>query len=239
MPARGAREAVSEAVSWSRGCRGVNGPVRLRRSCGWCSPPGSGGHGADRCSGLPCKHADCLRLAVEATGNRSVEFQFRGRKAEPWRTKRRSRASAPRRCHGRAQRTARTSAGPTRRDGRADGGGETAGGNRVRCAALLPAEPLAEGGDLVEARPPRRAASPGRRSKRHRTVHLLRARGPEAVARETLARVSAAPVHFDVDVLDPTLMAAVDSPLPDGLSTAEVEALLEPLVKHPAALRAS
>jgi arginase len=44
-------------------------------------------------------------------------------------------------------------------------------------------------------------------------------------------------VHFDVDVLDPTLMAAVDSPLPDGLSTAEVEALLEPLVKHPAALR--
>jgi arginase len=71
-------------------------------------------------------------------------------------------------------------------------------------------------------------------------AHLLRARGPEAVARETLARVTAAPggfwVHFDVDVLDPTVMPAVDSPLPDGLSTAEVKALLEPLVKDPAAL---
>jgi arginase len=71
-------------------------------------------------------------------------------------------------------------------------------------------------------------------------ARLVRARGPEAVARETLARVAAAPggfwIHFDVDVLDPSLMPAVDSPIPDWFSPGEVKALLEPLVQHPAAL---
>ena len=71
-------------------------------------------------------------------------------------------------------------------------------------------------------------------------AQLVRTRGPEAVTRETLARVTAAPggfwIQLDVDALDPSLMPAVDSPLPGGLSTGEVKALLVPLVRHPAAL---
>ena len=68
----------------------------------------------------------------------------------------------------------------------------------------------------------------------------VRARGPETVAREALERAAEAPggfwIHFDVDVLDPELMPAVDSPLPDGFSAKELESLAKPLVRHPAAL---
>jgi arginase len=68
----------------------------------------------------------------------------------------------------------------------------------------------------------------------------IQSRGIAAVARQALERV--APVgagfwiHFDVDVLDPGLMPAVDSPLPSGLSFAQAAQLLAALVQHPAAL---
>ncbi len=42
-------------------------------------------------------------------------------------------------------------------------------------------------------------------------------------------------VHLDVDVLDPRVMPAVDSPDPGGLAWVELLALLVPLVSHPAA----
>ena len=43
-------------------------------------------------------------------------------------------------------------------------------------------------------------------------------------------------IHFDVDVLDPELMPAVDSPLSGGLDLGQAAALLAPLVHHPRAL---
>jgi arginase len=43
-------------------------------------------------------------------------------------------------------------------------------------------------------------------------------------------------IHFDVDVLDPQLMPAVDSPLPGGFDYSQAGELLTPLVQHPAAL---
>jgi arginase len=43
-------------------------------------------------------------------------------------------------------------------------------------------------------------------------------------------------IHLDVDVLDPAIMPAVDSPLPGGLDLDEAAALLIPLVQHPRAL---
>ncbi len=43
-------------------------------------------------------------------------------------------------------------------------------------------------------------------------------------------------IHFDADVLDPEVMSAVDSPVPDGLGFEEIAELLTPLVRHPQAL---
>ena len=43
-------------------------------------------------------------------------------------------------------------------------------------------------------------------------------------------------IHVDADVLDPNVMPAVDSPLPDGFGFAELAELLTPLVRHPKAL---
>lgn len=43
-------------------------------------------------------------------------------------------------------------------------------------------------------------------------------------------------VHFDVDVLDPEVMPAVDSPEPGGPGLAEIEEFLAPLLRHPKAL---
>ncbi len=59
-----------------------------------------------------------------------------------------------------------------------------------------------------------------------------------AAALERLTRAGLAGfwVHFDVDVLDPVVMPAVDSPLPGGPGLAELEELLAPLVRHPRAL---
>lgn len=43
-------------------------------------------------------------------------------------------------------------------------------------------------------------------------------------------------IHLDVDVLDPGLMPAVDSPEPGGLGWEELAGLLMPLLRHPKAL---
>jgi arginase len=40
-------------------------------------------------------------------------------------------------------------------------------------------------------------------------------------------------IHLDVDVLDPLIMPAVDSPDPGGLNYPELISLLEPLIAHP------
>jgi len=43
-------------------------------------------------------------------------------------------------------------------------------------------------------------------------------------------------IHLDADVINPTVMAAVDSPEPGGPTIKELEELLTPLVHHPRAL---
>ncbi|MFF8605973.1 arginase family protein [Streptomyces sp. NPDC015346] len=67
------------------------------------------------------------------------------------------------------------------------------------------------------------------------TVSELRAGGPAETAAATLAGLESPAldgfwVHLDADVLDPTVMPAVDSPDPDGLLPDELTALLRPLV---------
>ncbi|TJZ54422.1 arginase family protein [Streptomyces piniterrae] len=73
---------------------------------------------------------------------------------------------------------------------------------------------------------------------RHTPVGEIRRRGPDAVARETLAHLQSPPldgfwIHLDADVLDPSVMPAVDSPDPDGLLTGELRDLLGPLAASP------
>jgi arginase len=68
------------------------------------------------------------------------------------------------------------------------------------------------------------------------TAGQLRERGPRRVAGETLDRLAALDgfwVHLDVDILDPTVMPAVDSPDPGGLSYPELIELLAPLLAAP------
>lgn len=64
--------------------------------------------------------------------------------------------------------------------------------------------------------------------------------GPAAVAATALERVAGAPggfwIHADVDVLDPDLMPAVDTPTPGGLDFDGLASVLAPLVRHPNAL---
>jgi arginase len=43
-------------------------------------------------------------------------------------------------------------------------------------------------------------------------------------------------IHLDADVINPTVMAAVDSPEPGGPTIKELVDLLTPLVRHPRAL---
>lgn len=66
-------------------------------------------------------------------------------------------------------------------------------------------------------------------------LEKVRALGPERVAAETLDHLTSAGVdgiwvHLDVDVLNPAIMPAVDSPDPGGLSIGELSRLLTPLV---------
>jgi arginase len=68
----------------------------------------------------------------------------------------------------------------------------------------------------------------------------LRTLGPANTARAALARASQSAggflVHVDVDVLDPEIMPAVDTPEPDGLGLPELAGVLAPLVASPNAL---
>jgi arginase len=70
------------------------------------------------------------------------------------------------------------------------------------------------------------------------TVGDLREWGADALARATVQSLEAPDlggfwVHLDADVLDPSVMPAVDSPDPDGLRPDELVALLRPLVGSP------
>ena len=69
-------------------------------------------------------------------------------------------------------------------------------------------------------------------------VSRLRAEGPADAARAALTRLEAEDlagfwVHLDVDILDPSVMPAVDSPDPDGISHQELVELLTPLIASP------
>lgn len=67
----------------------------------------------------------------------------------------------------------------------------------------------------------------------------LRSRGVAAVAAATLARLSDVSriwIHIDADVLDPSVMPAVDSPEPSGLSVDELVGLIRPFVSDPRAV---
>jgi len=70
------------------------------------------------------------------------------------------------------------------------------------------------------------------------TVGDVREWGADALARVT-AQAFDVPeldgfwVHLDADVLDPSVMPAVDSPDPGGLLPDELTALLRPLVNSP------
>ncbi|MGY0233849.1 arginase family protein [Longispora urticae] len=74
-------------------------------------------------------------------------------------------------------------------------------------------------------------------------VARLRADGPGAAARAALDRLEGPDldgfwVHLDVDILNPELMPAVDSPDPGGLDYAELVGVLEALVTSPACVGA-
>jgi arginase len=69
----------------------------------------------------------------------------------------------------------------------------------------------------------------------------LRKRGAVRTAEVALERVSMPEldgfwIHLDADVLEATIMPAVDSPEAGGLTLEELSALLTPLVRHPRAL---
>jgi arginase len=69
----------------------------------------------------------------------------------------------------------------------------------------------------------------------------VRTRGPASTAEAGLQRLTRRGLagfwlHVDADVLDPTVVPAVDSPEPGGLGLDELAALLAPLVRHPRAL---
>ncbi len=69
-------------------------------------------------------------------------------------------------------------------------------------------------------------------------VHRQGGGAAAAAALERLARpeLNGFWIHLDVDVLDPEVMPAVDSPEPGGPGIDELAELLAPLVRHPAAL---
>jgi arginase len=73
------------------------------------------------------------------------------------------------------------------------------------------------------------------------TRRVVREQGAVAIARAALDRVVRPDVdgfwiHVDADVLDPSVLPAVDSPEPDGLGLDELTTMLTPLVQHPKAL---
>ena len=67
----------------------------------------------------------------------------------------------------------------------------------------------------------------------------VRRRGVAATVAATLERLSDVSriwIHIDADVLDPSVMPAVDSPEPEGLSVDELVSLLRPFVRDPRAV---
>lgn len=73
---------------------------------------------------------------------------------------------------------------------------------------------------------------------RVRDLEEVRRLGPGRVAAEALEQLAGSGVegiwvHLDVDVLDPAVMPAVDSPDPGGLLPGELVRLLAPLVASP------
>lgn len=73
------------------------------------------------------------------------------------------------------------------------------------------------------------------------THAIVREQGPYGTARTALERVTRPDldgfwIHLDADVLDPSVIPAVDSPEPNGLMLEELAELLTPLVRDPRAL---
>ena len=72
------------------------------------------------------------------------------------------------------------------------------------------------------------------------TRTAVRERGPAAVAQASIDRLTHGVdgfwIHVDANVLDPTVLPAVDSPEPEGLSLEELGEVLTPLARHPLAL---
>lgn len=69
----------------------------------------------------------------------------------------------------------------------------------------------------------------------------VRRLGAEAAAREAIAHISGHGargywIHFDADVLNDTIMPAVDYRIPDGLTWTEIEAVLRVALDHPKAV---
>jgi arginase len=72
----------------------------------------------------------------------------------------------------------------------------------------------------------------------HAVVEDIRRNGAESVARVALSRLESAELngfwmHIDADILDPSVMPAVDSPDPNGLTVDEVRVLLRTLAVSP------
>jgi arginase len=70
---------------------------------------------------------------------------------------------------------------------------------------------------------------------------VVRERGVAATARAALERVTGPAldgfwIHVDADVLDPTVLPAVDSPEPGGFTVEQLIELLTPLARHESAL---
>jgi arginase len=72
----------------------------------------------------------------------------------------------------------------------------------------------------------------------HAAVREHGTAGASRAALDRLARAELAGfwIHFDADVLDPSVMPAVDSPVSGGLGIEELADLLTPLIHHPKAL---
>ncbi|WUH99753.1 arginase family protein [Spirillospora sp. NBC_00431] len=72
-------------------------------------------------------------------------------------------------------------------------------------------------------------------------IEYVREHGADAAAEGARGRLEAAPIdgfwiHLDADILDKSVMPAVDSPNPDGLSFEELTSVLTTLVSSPRAL---
>jgi len=106
-------------------------------------------------------------------------------------------------------------------------------------SALAPDGPLVDAGSVVHLG--MREEDPELRAS---VIPLIDAaeidrRGPASVTDEVLERLDPLPgfwVHVDADVLDDTLMPAVDSRVPGGLSYEALVGLLRPLLASPRAL---